>query len=340
MLSICGKRPTTDTPLRAARLVRPGSISVDEVPDPSPGSDEVLVRVGGVGLCGSDLSLFRGDWTAPDLPWILGHEAFGLIEAVGEEVPIDRVGERVVIEPNIPCLRCDQCQGGRPSGCRQRRSVGMNRPGALAEKLVVPSPFAWRIALEQATDLVCIEPLTVVETALRRLAIDVPAAALVVGVGPQGLLMCLALARRGVEVHALDLNPDRVAVATTLGAREFSGEAGRRFDLVVDSVGTPASMRTALDHSGTGGTLLVLGIDSRPVEISSAMLVRRQLVLRGSLTYDHPADFRSVIDLVETSHLAPGRIVTDEYPLADVQRAFESAGSARGKTWVRIDSSV
>jgi 2-desacetyl-2-hydroxyethyl bacteriochlorophyllide A dehydrogenase len=326
--------------LKAARLVRPGTIVVDEVVDPSPGPDDVLVAVGGVGLCGSDVSVFRGDWATPSLPWILGHEAFGRVEAVGERVPLERVGERVVIEPNVPCLRCDQCLRGRPSSCVQRASVGMNRQGALAEKLVVPSPFAWKIAVEQATDLVCIEPLAVVETALRRLPTEMPAAALVVGVGAQGLLMSLALGRRGVEVHALDLNPDRVALATTLGARPASPDANDRFDLVIDSAGTPSSMRTALDRVETGGTLLVLGIDNRPFEISAALLVRRQLVIRGSLTYEHPVDFRQVIALVETGQLAPGGIATNEYRLADVQRAFETSGSAPGKTWVRVDPSV
>ena len=326
--------------MKAARLVRPGTIVVDEVVDPSPGPDDVLVAVGGVGLCGSDISVFRGSWATPSLPWILGHEAFGRIEAVGERIPLERVGERVVIEPNVPCLRCDPCLRGRPSSCVNRMSLGMNRPGALAEKLVVPSPFAWKIAVEQPTDLVCIEPLTVVETALRRLPTELPAAALVVGVGAQGLLMCLALSRRRVEVHALDLDPERVALATTLGARPAAPDATDRFDLVIDSAGTPASMRTGLDRVETGGTLLVLGIDDRPFEISAAVLVRRQLVIRGSLTYEHPIDFRQVIGLVEAGHLAPGRIALNEYPLADVQRAFETSGSVPGKTWVRVDPSA
>jgi alcohol dehydrogenase/L-iditol 2-dehydrogenase len=99
-------------------------------------------------------------------------------------------------------------------------------------------------------------------------------------------------------------------------------------------------MRTALDQVETGGTLLVLGLDNRPFEISAALLVRRQLVIRGSLTYEHPVDFPQVIGLVEAGHLAPGRIVTNEYALADVQLAFETSGSAPGKTWVRVDPSA
>jgi threonine dehydrogenase-like Zn-dependent dehydrogenase len=330
-----------DDLLKAALLVRPGVIVVDEVADPTPGPDDVVVGVGGVGLCGSDVSVFRGTWIAPSYPWLLGHEIFGVVEAVGERISSERVGELVVIEPNIPCFRCVECERGRPSSCRERTSVGMNRPGGLAERVVVPSPFAWLVPPGPAADLVCIEPMTVVETALSRLPGPLPSSALVVGAGAQGLLMCLALLRRGVDVHALDVNLDRIAFATSLGAKPVSAdEADARFALVIDSAGTPESMGTALDRIEPWGTLLVLGIDKRPFEISSAMLVRRQLTLRGSLTYDHPTDFRRVIDLVQDGDVSPGRVTTDEYPLADVQHAFESSASSHGKTWIRVNPAV
>lgn len=330
-----------DRDLRAALLVRPGEIVVDEVADPIPGPDDVLVGVGGVGLCGSDVSVFRGVWTPPSYPWLLGHEIYGRVDAVGERVSEERVGELVVIEPNIPCFQCEECQRGRTSSCLQRQSVGMNRPGGLADKVVVPGPFAWKVSADTATDLVCVEPLTVVETALSRLPGPLPASALVVGAGAQGLLMCLALLRRGLEVHALDLNPDRIALAKSLGARPASArDVEPRFDLVVDTAGTPASIATALERIQNWGTMLVLGIDSRPFEISAAVLVRRQLTVRGSLTYDHPADFRRVVDLVEGGQVSPGRIATDEFALADVQRAFESSGTAHGKSWIRVSPSL
>jgi threonine dehydrogenase-like Zn-dependent dehydrogenase len=327
--------------VKAALLVRPGVMLVDDVADPTPGPDDVVVGVVGVGLCGSDISVFRGTWIAPSYPWLLGHEIFGVVEAVGERVPSARVGELVVVEPNIPCFRCVECKRGRPSSCLQRQSVGMNRPGGLAEKVVVPGRFAWMVKAGSARDLVCIEPLTVVETALSRVPGPLPTSALVVGAGAQGLLMCLALLRRGVDVHAFDLNLDRVAFATSLGARPASPDKDDlRFDLVIDSAGTPESMGTALDRIDAWGTLLVLGIDSRPFEISSAVLVRRQLTLRGSLTYDHPADFRRVIDLVQDAQVSPGRVIADEYPLADVQRAFDSSASSRGKSWIRVSAAL
>jgi alcohol dehydrogenase/L-iditol 2-dehydrogenase len=326
--------------MKAALLIRPGETVIVDVPEPVPGPDDVRIAVGGVGLCGSDLSVFSGKWTAPEYPWIQGHEAFGTVEAVGERVPPDRLGELVVVEPNIACSTCAQCVRGRTSACVRRQSVGMNRAGALAEKLVVPGEYAWPIHGPGATDLVCVEPLAVTESALRRLPGPLPESALVVGVGSQGLLACLALIGRGVRVHATDVNPERVALAMSLGALGMPMDAtDAPFDLVVDTVGAPATIEVALANVSTGGTVLVIGLDANPFEISAQTLVRRQIVLRGSLTYDHPVDFRATVARVQEGLVAPGRIVTEAYPLEDAKRAFESSGSARGKTWIRVGSS-
>ena len=323
--------------MKAALLVRPGQIAVEEIPEPEVGPDEVRIAVGGVGLCGSDLSVFSGAWTAPTYPWVMGHEAFGTIEAVGSGVDPGRIGQTVVVEPNIACLICAQCRRGWTSACVARQSVGMNRPGALAERLVVPARFAWPITGAALADLVCVEPMTVVTAALRRLGTPLPTSVLVVGVGAQGLLMSLALLDRGVDVHVRDLNPDRVTSATRLGAKAAAlGDDERRFDLVVDTVGSPGTADVSLGSLEVGGTLLLLGLDNHPWEVTAQTIVRRQAVVRGSLTYDHPADFEAAIRIVADRRFRPGRIVSDEYPLADAQAAFDHSPAAAGKTWIRI----
>jgi len=325
--------------VKAALLVRPGEVVVDEIADPEVGPDDVGIAISGVGLCGSDLSVFSGKWAAPSYPWVMGHEAFGTIATVGRNVPDDRIGQTVVVEPNIVCLACHQCRLGRTSACVSRQSVGMNRPGSLAERIAVPSRFAWSIDGPAPEDLVCVEPTTVVTAALRRLGADVPDPALVVGVGAQGLLMSVALLERGVAVHGHDVNPGRIAFAEKLGVRPVTPEeVGPRFDLVVDTVGSPTSVRAAIDRLEVGGTLLFLGLDDRPLQVTAQTVVRRQLVLRGSLTYDHPIDFQASVAMVAAGELAPGRIVSDAYQLADAQLAFERSGSAAGKTWIRIGS--
>lgn len=322
--------------MKAALLVRPGQVVVDEIPDPGVGPDDVRIAVEGVGLCGSDLSVFSGKWAAPSYPWVMGHEAFGVVEAVGRNVAEDRLGQRVVVEPNIACLGCEQCRRGRTSACVARQSVGMNRPGALAERLVVPSRFAWSVVSSVSEDLVCVEPTTVVTAALRRLGGAPPESVLVVGIGAQGLLMSVALLQRGVSVHGFDVNLDRVAFAERLGVQPTDAdEHGPRFDLVVDTVGSPASVEVAVRGLQVGGTLLFLGLDDRPLHLTAQTVVRRQMVLRGSLTYDHPTDFEASVALVEGG-FNPGRIVSDDYALDAAQLAFERSGSAVGKTWIRV----
>lgn len=323
--------------MKAALLVEPGRIVVDEIAAPEVGPGEVAIAVGGVGLCGSDLSVFSGNWTTPSSPWVMGHEAFGVIESVGDGVPGERIGQTVVVEPNAVCLTCQQCRRGWTSACTARQSVGMNRPGALAERLVVPSGFAWPISSMDPTDLVCVEPTTVVLAALRRLGVALPASVLVVGVGAQGLLMSLALLDRGLDVHVFDVNLDRVAFASSLGAHAtVADDVEPLFGLVVDTVGSPSSVHVAMGRLEVGGTLLFLGLDSQPFALSAQTLVRRQLVLRGSLTYDHPEDFRATIGLLNQGRFRPGRVISDVYDLVNAQEAFDGAARASGKTWIRI----
>ena len=323
--------------MKASLLVEPGRVEVDDVPTPTPGPDEVRIAVGGVGLCGSDLSVFRGAWDAPAYPWIMGHEAFGTIEAVGRDVPSTRLGELVVVEPNIICGRCESCRRGRTSACTQRQSVGMNRPGAIAELVVVPTQHAWRVPDGTPEDLVCVEPMTVVETALRRLRMPVPATVLVIGVGAQGSLMCLALQRRGAEVVVSDVNPERTAFAVRSGAVALDqrGSDGR-FDLIVDTAGTPSAIELAFARAEVGGTIVELSLEGRPFELTAQSLVRRQITLQGSLTYDHPSDFADSVSRLEDDSWRPGAVVTDEFLLDDAQHAFERAPSAPGKTWIRV----
>ena len=205
---------------------------------------------------------------------------------------------------------------------------------------MIPSANAWALPGSSERDLVCVEPLAVVEAALRRLGHPIPASALVIGVGSQGLQMVLSLVARGVPVLAYDVSPGRLAHAATLGARVLSQDAGASVELVVDTVGTPTSIELGLRHAAIGGTILVLSLEAAPFELSAQTLVRRQLVLRGSLTYDHPGDFRATVARVRHGTVAPGRVITDEYPLDEAQRAFESSSLADGKVWIRVAGSV
>ena len=249
---------------------------------------------------------------------------------MGERVPEERIGETVVVEPNIACFRCGQCQRGLTSACENRLSVGMNRPGALAERLVVPSRFAWRVDGLEPETLVCVEPLTVVEAALRRLSRELPNAAMVVGAGPQGLLMCLALMMRGVEVHVLDVDHERLAFAGGLGA--MIEPIDKKFDLVVDSVGSSTANESALLAALRPARSWFLAWTTD----HSACRHGRWCAASSNCVAPYlrpPGGFPAHDRAREQRQARSGRIVAHEFALDDVRA--RSKRHLPGKTWVK-----
>ena len=143
--------------MRAVVLERfPGPLRlVDDWPEPQPRSGQVVVQVRGVGICGSDLALLAGRRPPPALPWVPGHESTGEIIGAGPGADAGRIGQRVIIEPNFPCLACPACRAGRTSACPYRVSLGFNAPGVLAERIAVPAQFAWPVPGRGATPTRC-----------------------------------------------------------------------------------------------------------------------------------------------------------------------------------------
>lgn len=313
----------------------PWSLRVaDDWPEPHADSGQVVVRVGGVGVCGSDLALVSGQWHPPYTPWVPGHEAFGEIVAVGSGVGPERIGQRVAIEPNLPCLACPACRSGLTSGCSDRRSLGFSVPGTLAEQIAVPASFAWEVPGDWSDeDAVCTEPLTVALAAIRRSGIcDVDAArCLVVGVGSQGAMLCAGLVACGLAPYVIEPHAGRLELAVEMGAFAAGTDDGA-FDVVFETSGTSAALNSAVERATAGGTVVLIGLSSEPVPLATEAVVRRQLRIQGSLTYDHPGDFAAVIK----RSLRPGRVLRASYPLDEVERAFRAARKVPGKTWIRF----
>jgi threonine dehydrogenase-like Zn-dependent dehydrogenase len=322
----------------------PWSLRVDDDwPEPRADSGQVIVRVLGVGVCGSDLALLSGHWRPPYTPWVPGHEAFGEIVAVGPGVGTDRIGQRVAIEPNIPCLVCPACRSGLTSACQDRRSLGFSAPGTLAERIAVPSEFAWEVPADWSDqDAVCTEPLTVALAAIRRSGVGVSgggasgasgggARCLVIGAGSQGTMVCVGLLGSGLRPYVIEPHAGRRELAAELGAVP-AGEDDGAFDVVFETSGTSAALVSAVQRAAAGGTVVLIGLSSEPAPLATEAVVRRQLRIQGSLTYDHPGDFGAVIK----QSLRPGRVLRACYPLAEAERAFRAAREVPGKTWIRF----
>ncbi len=324
--------------MRAALLTSPGNVKVvDDWPAPSPGPDDVVVAMHGVAICGSDLAVHTGTRAVPTLPWVMGHEGFGEVVAVGSRASDRDVGQRVVIEPNYCCLECSQCGNGRTSACPNRAVVGMRVPGLLAEQVAVPARFAWPAprGIDDA-DLVCAEPLTVARTAARRLGIGAGDTCLVVGAGSQGLLLCQLLLAIGALPYVVEPHPGRRTLAERIGARTTSDDGTTRFSYVVETSGAGDGVATALRSADTAARVILVGLGSEQLGVSSADLVRRQLRVEGSLIYDHPEDFQATVSMLADGTVTPSEIVQGRFELRSAGQAFTQSSDIAGKTWVDL----
>jgi 2-desacetyl-2-hydroxyethyl bacteriochlorophyllide A dehydrogenase len=317
--------------MRAAVLDgSPGRIRlVDDWPEPEPGPGEVLVHVRGVGICGSDLALHAARRRPPSYPWVVGHETYGEIAGTGQ---------RVVIEPNIPCLACPVCRSGRTSACPRRRSLGFNAPGTLAERIAVPARFAWPVPQAWAdTDAVCAEPFVVAHTAIRRARAWTDAQrCLVIGAGSQGALLCLALITQGVIPAVLEPHTGRLALAESLGACRADPGGRDQFDVIFETSGAAAALAEAVTRAAPGGLIMLIGQSGQPAEIATQTVVQKQLLLMGSLIYDHPDDFASTLS--NTGSTRAGTVLRACYPMDEAADAFRVAREVPGKSWIRVGS--
>ena len=209
---------------RAAVLVKPGEIVIEERPMPEPGPREVLVEVAAVGVCGSDVHYFQHGRVGSHVvraPLVLGHESAGRVAAVGSSVTAHAVGDRVALEPGVPCGRCRECRSGRYNLCPD--VVFFATPpvdGAFAEFVTIDEDFAFALPDELSDEAgALMEPLSVGIWACRKAGVSAGDRVLVTGAGPIGLLaMQVARAFGATRVEISDVNEGRLELAERTGA--------------------------------------------------------------------------------------------------------------------------
>jgi threonine dehydrogenase-like Zn-dependent dehydrogenase len=321
-----------DELVKGAVLAQPGRLEVVELPVPECGPRDVLIRVHGVGICGSDLSMYRGHWSFPR-PFVIGHEGFGRIFAVGPEVDERSPGQMVAVEPNIVCERCELCRRGQSSLCAGKRSLGVGSDGLCAEYARVPAEFTWPLAgTIRAQDAVCVEPLAVGIAAIRDADPKPGERTAVFGAGSQGLLLTLALAERGCFPRVIDPQQARLDLARDCGA-ELEAP-----DCVFETSGAPEAVEAAIEMAAPGGRVILIGLGDRPARLDAARVVRRRLQVRGSIIYEHPTDFAATVGLVTDGRIRPGRVVARAFSLDEADEALRAAPQVVGKSWISLGS--
>jgi 2-desacetyl-2-hydroxyethyl bacteriochlorophyllide A dehydrogenase len=313
----------------------PGRVELTERPDPTPGPHDVVLAVGGCGLCGTDIHLLDGELPYP-FPVVPGHEFYGEVVAVGAEVLGLTVGLLVAANPNIPCRRCAPCRGGRSNLCENYSAIGVTTDGAFAEFVRVPAELCF--VLPSQLSLVSaplVEPLSCVLHGVDRLPRRPGESYLVYGAGAIGLLMARTLSGiSDVQVDVVDPNADRLPLAQSLGMRvaDSADELDRPqgWDTVIDCTGAPAAVSDALPRVRRGGTLMLFGV--APVDATIAVkpfgIYRNEISIIGSMAVLDSFD-RAVTQLAAWGSDVEA-LVTHAYDLADHAAAVDTFRSGAG----------
>jgi len=312
-----------------------------DVPEPEPGPEEVLIRVAACGICGSDVHGMDGSTGRRIPPIIMGHEASGVIEAVGRAVTGWQVGDRVTFDSTIYCGKCFFCRRGQINLCDNRRVLGVScadyrQHGAFAEYVVAPQHILYRLPadlrFEQAA---MVEALSIAFHAARRTPVVLNDTAVVVGAGMLGLLVVQTLRLAGCgRVIAVDIDPGRLDLAAKLGAdvalrsdvddvpaavQRLTG--GRGADLAFEVVGITAAVKTALASLRKGGSLTLVGNTSPTVDFALQAAVTRELTLYGSCA--SAGEYPACLDMIASGAVNVDALISAVAPLSDGAAWFD-----------------
>lgn len=312
-----------------------GTLEVMDRPVPRPGAGEVLVRVGASGLCSTDLHLLSGRMSLGPLPRILGHESAGEIVELGERVRGWSAGDRVIIAVDVVCGNCRHCLTGQTQRCTSMQRIGFERDGGHAEYVAVPAANLISLPPTLAYDAAAILPDAVAcmyHTLVGQGKVGIGHKVLILGVGGLGIHGVQIARLAGADVIATSRQPQRLKIAEQYGAIPVNTATqslkhkvndltrGEGVDLVVDNIGTRASVREGLSLLRPGGKLLVVAYLDDTFEVPSIPLFKMEQEIigcRGS----SKQDLEEVVRLAGSGKLKP--VIGAHYPLEEMGRAVE-----------------
>jgi threonine dehydrogenase-like Zn-dependent dehydrogenase len=329
--------------MRAISLSRPEQIQIVDIPEPEFGPDEVLVEIHYVGLCGSDLNAYRGLSPMVTYPRIPGHEVSGVVAGKGTQVPATiQLGARVTISPYTECGTCPACRIGRTNCCQFNETLGVQRDGALTERIAIHHSKVFASAELSAEEIALVEPISVGYHASNRGRIGETDYVLVLGCGTIGLGAVAAAARKGATVIGLDVDDAKLELACKLGARHTINstreEAEARIasltnkegvNVAIEAVGLPATYRMAVELVAYAGRVVCVGYAKEEVSFPTRLFVSKELDISGARNALHV--FPSVIRMLEERRRPFTDLITKVTPFADTTQAFEEWNAAPGK---------
>ena len=330
--------------MKAAVLHGIRDLRIEEREIPKPKADEVLVKMRVVGICLSDvhyLTAGRIGRFVIEKPLVLGHECAGQVADVGSDVNALHKGDRVVVEPGIPCRKCYQCKRGRYNLCP--KVAFMATPptdGALAEYIVSPEDFVYKMPDNMTFEEgALIEPLSVGMQSVRRGAIHAGQSIAILGAGTIGLMTLMAAKAQGAtDIYATDVIEFKLNFARDLGATEGINSkkmdpvkrimeltGGEGVDAVFDAVGLPETLQQSVKIVREGGVVVLTGLGYHTPEVPLPVteVIFKELDIRGVHRYANV--WQDSLNLVASGRIDAKKLITHTFPFENVREAFEKA---------------
>ena len=294
--------------MRLVRIPKQETITVEEAPKPQAGQGQVLLKIGYVGFCGSDLNTFLGRNLMAKDAVIPGHEIGATIESVGSDVPAHlKPGMTVTVNPYTSCGHCAACRSGHSNACEFNETLGVQRDGAMRDYMVLPWEKIISAPGISPRDCALIEPMSVGFHAVSRAQVTDSDTVLVFGCGMIGVGAIVRASLRGATVIAVDLDDEKLALARRLGAAhtvnsktqdlhttlmELTGGMGPT--VVVEAVGSIPTYQAAISEVAFSGRVVCIGYSKSDVTLPTSLFVKKELNIRGSRNAT-PMDFEAVI---------------------------------------------
>lgn len=309
--------------MKAIQITSPGNIKIVDIPAPVAGKGEVLLKIGYVGFCGSDLSTFLGKNPMVSYPRVPGHEISAVIISTGEEVPVNfKPGQAVTVVPYTNCGQCSSCRKGRSNACRYNQTLGVQRDGAMQEFITVP----WqKLIIDDhlsAKELAMVEPLTVGFHAVDRGRVTDTDTVMIFGCGMIGSGAIIRAALRGARVIAVDIDDQKLELARKIGAnycinskitnlhdalQDITGGHGP--DVIIEAAGNPFTYQSALEEAAFAARVVCIGYAKNDVSFATKLWVQKEIDILGSRNAT-PSDFEAVVNYLKKGSFPLDEMIT------------------------------
>lgn len=324
--------------MKALRVTKPGTIEIQNETMPEIGADEVLIKVKAAGICGSDISIYKGTSPVATYPRIIGHEFAGEIEKIGNEAEKTnnlQLGDHVVVNPVCNCGVCRICKKGRGNVCANLTVLGVHRDGGYSEYVKVPAKNVYSVSKNIPWEKAAIvEPYTVAAQVTSRGEIEKGDTVLICGSGQIALTILQVCNILGAKCIMTDVLEDRLIRAKEFGAYEtiLSGKEdvvervkeltdGIGADVSIDAACVGETLKQAALAVRSGGVVVTMGFHDTVVPITEFQITARELDIRGSRLNNNK--FPQVIEWFENGQLDPTKIITDTFHFTEIEKAFD-----------------